>query len=180
MRPSLGFRCSRSIYSLHQCFSTFLLQWNLPKMFALHMEPYAMIQVSILLQTQNCGCQFCPRQIRSEPLAVAHGIPVENHWPTYLQALLILIILNLTFWCRWSSVPLYHVCTTCWNWEISICPLTPWATLFTSFLISVLVPQALKCLCLWVWNHTYGVVKGAKQSLPLQLGFEQFQYISLY
>jgi len=25
------------------------------------------------------------------------------------------------FWCRWSSVPLYHVCTACW--EISICPL---------------------------------------------------------
>jgi len=26
---------------------------------------------------------------------------------------------------------------------------------------------------------TYGVFKGAKQSLPLPLGFEHFQYISL-
>jgi len=31
-----------------QCFSTFLLQRNLPQMFALLMEPYAMIQFSIL------------------------------------------------------------------------------------------------------------------------------------
>jgi len=31
-----------------QCFSTFLLQWNLPQMFALLMEPYAIMQVSIL------------------------------------------------------------------------------------------------------------------------------------
>jgi len=31
-----------------QCFSTFLLQWNLPQMFALLMEPYVNIQVSIL------------------------------------------------------------------------------------------------------------------------------------
>ena len=35
---------------LQQCFSTFLLQRKLPQMFALLTEPYAMIQVSILLQ----------------------------------------------------------------------------------------------------------------------------------
>jgi len=33
-----------------QCFSTFVLQRNLPQMLPLLMEPYAMIQVSILLQ----------------------------------------------------------------------------------------------------------------------------------
>jgi len=38
-------------YCLQQCFSTFLLQENLPQMFALLMEPYAMIQVFILLQS---------------------------------------------------------------------------------------------------------------------------------
>jgi len=31
----------------------------------------------------------------------------------------------------------------------------------------------------FLWNSTYGVVKDAKQSLPLQLGFERFQYISI-
>jgi len=31
-------------------------------------------------------------------------------------------ILSLTL--RWSSVPIYHICTACW--EISICPLTSW------------------------------------------------------
>ena len=30
-----------------------------------------------------------------------------------------------------------------------------------------------------LWNHTYGVVKRAKQSLPLQFGSTCFQYISL-
>jgi len=33
-----------------QCFSTFLLQRNLQQILALLMEPYAMLQVSILLQ----------------------------------------------------------------------------------------------------------------------------------
>jgi len=33
-----------------QCFSTFLLQRNLRQMFAMLMEPYGMIQVTILLQ----------------------------------------------------------------------------------------------------------------------------------
>jgi len=36
--------------TLMQCFSTILLQRNLPYIFALLMEPCAMIQVSILLQ----------------------------------------------------------------------------------------------------------------------------------
>jgi len=31
----------------------------------------------------------------------------------------------------------------------------------------------------FLWNHTYGVVKGAIELLPLQLGFQRFQYISL-
>jgi len=35
---------------LNQCFSNFLLQRNLPQMFALLMEPYAMIWMSIFLQ----------------------------------------------------------------------------------------------------------------------------------
>jgi len=40
--------------------------------------------------TQNCGCEFCPRQIRSvsaEPLTATRGIPVEKHWPTYKLSL---------------------------------------------------------------------------------------------
>jgi len=50
--------------SLSQCFSTFLLQQNLPHMFVLLMEPHAMIQVSILLQphrtvvTDFLPCKF--------------------------------------------------------------------------------------------------------------------------
>jgi len=42
-----------SYKSLQQCFSTVLLQRNLRQMFALLMEPYAMIQVSILLQPRR-------------------------------------------------------------------------------------------------------------------------------
>jgi len=82
-----------------QCVSTFLLQRNLPQMFVL--EPYAMIQVSILLSVtnlwnsgivttaQNCGCEFRPRQFLSvsvEPLAATHGTlrfrgnPIDKHW----------------------------------------------------------------------------------------------------
>ena len=37
-------------YCVNQCFSTFLLQRNLEQMFALLVEPYVIIQVSILLQ----------------------------------------------------------------------------------------------------------------------------------
>ena len=33
--------------------------------------------------------------------------------------------------CRWSSGPLYHVCTECW--EVSICPLTRWCKRFYKF-----------------------------------------------
>jgi len=40
-------------YHLSQRFSTFLLQGSLLQMFALLMEPYAMIQVSILLSVKN-------------------------------------------------------------------------------------------------------------------------------
>jgi len=40
-------------YYLSQCFSIFLLQGSLPQMLALPMEPYAMIQVSILLSLIN-------------------------------------------------------------------------------------------------------------------------------
>jgi len=36
-------------HALCQCFSTFLLQRNLPQMFALLMEPYAMVQVYITI-----------------------------------------------------------------------------------------------------------------------------------
>jgi len=63
-------------------------------MFALPMEPYAMIQMSILLsvinllnsgigtRTQNCGCEFHSRQFQSvlaEPLAATRGTLVEKH-----------------------------------------------------------------------------------------------------
>jgi len=61
------------------CFSTFLLQRNLPQMFALLMEPYAMIQATTVLKR---GCKFRPRQFRFvsvEPLAASRGTPVENH-----------------------------------------------------------------------------------------------------
>jgi len=42
-----------SVKILIQCFSTFFLKQNLPQMFTLLMEPYAMIQVSILLAVIN-------------------------------------------------------------------------------------------------------------------------------
>jgi len=42
--------CCFAHHYVGQCISTFLLQWNLPQMFVFIMEPYAMIQVSILLQ----------------------------------------------------------------------------------------------------------------------------------
>ena len=65
------------VQTLRQCFSTFLLQRSLPQMFALIMEPSAMIHVSILLSVinlcnrgiattaKNCVCEFRPRQFRS-------------------------------------------------------------------------------------------------------------------
>jgi len=40
-------------FPVAQRFSTFLLQQNLPQMFALLVEPYAVIQVSILLSVIN-------------------------------------------------------------------------------------------------------------------------------
>jgi len=50
------------------------------------------------------------------------------------------------------------------------------AKLLTNFLIFTLVPLALN---LPMKSHSE-VVKGAKQLLPLQLGFERFQFISSY
>jgi len=139
MRPSLGFHCSISIAYI-SVFQPFCCSGTFRKCLRCSWNPMQWSKC-LYCYKQNCSCEFFPRQIRSVsagPLAATRGIPIEKHWPTYLQALLILIILNLTFWCRWSSVPLYHVCTTCW--EIPICPLTPWAKLFTSFLDSTLVP----------------------------------------
>jgi len=43
-----------------------------------------------------------------------------------------------------------------------------------SFMVSTLVPLASNL----PMKHTYGVVKGAEHSLPLQLGFKRFQRIS--
>jgi len=60
-------------YSLQQSFSTSLLQRNLPHIFVLLMELYAMIQVSILLSVIN---KFRPRQFRSvstEPVGATRG-----------------------------------------------------------------------------------------------------------
>jgi len=64
MRQSVG-----SIYkdneavedNVHQCFSTFLLQRILLQMFALLMEPWAMIHVSILLRPRRAAvANFVP------------------------------------------------------------------------------------------------------------------------
>ena len=58
---------------LFQCFATFLLQRNLPQIFALLTEPYAMIQATTAL---NRGCEFRPRPFQSvsaEPLAATRG-----------------------------------------------------------------------------------------------------------
>jgi len=72
-------RLKTTVKAPTQCFSTFLLQRNLPQMFALIMEPYAMIQVSILHSVIN---EFRPRQfwaVSTEPLAATRGTPVEKH-----------------------------------------------------------------------------------------------------
>ena len=50
----------------------------LPQMFALFMEPYAMIQKCIVVAStaSDCGCEFHPRQFRfvsAELLAATHG-----------------------------------------------------------------------------------------------------------
>jgi len=67
-----------------QCFSTFLLQRNLPQLFALLMEPYAMIQVSKLLQAHRTVVgDFVPGNFglfSVEVLAATRGTPVEKHW----------------------------------------------------------------------------------------------------
>jgi len=64
---------------LQQCVSAFWLQRNLPQMFALLMEPCAVIQLSILLQRhENSGCKFRPWRIRfvsEEPLTATYGPP---------------------------------------------------------------------------------------------------------
>ena len=55
-------RCALLLCRLQLCFSNFMLQRNLPQMFALLKEPCAMIQLSILLSVVN---EFRPRQFRS-------------------------------------------------------------------------------------------------------------------
>jgi len=70
----------------------FLLQWNLPQMFALLMEPYAMIQASILGYCETVVL-LQPHIIvvanfvlgnsglfRRDPLATTRGTPVEKHY----------------------------------------------------------------------------------------------------
>jgi len=67
---------STLIYGIQQ-FSTFLQQ-NLPQLFALLMEPYAMIQVSILLQLlRTVIANFIPGNfaVSAEPLAATHETP---------------------------------------------------------------------------------------------------------
>ena len=84
---------------LHQCFPTFWLQRNLPQMFALLMEPYAMIEVSILLQPhRTVFTDFVPgaisvcfggttgSQLRNP------GVPRNPGWKTLTQ----------TKRCHWS------------------------------------------------------------------------------
>jgi len=72
----------RDLNYLRQCFSTFLLQKNLPQMFELLMEPYAMIQVSILQELHRTVVAiFVPGNfgLFPEPLAATRGNPVEKH-----------------------------------------------------------------------------------------------------
>jgi len=52
-------------------------------------------------------------------------------------------------------------------------------TLVQNFLLLFLFLRLFHWHWTCLWNHTYGVVTGAKQSLPLQLGIEHFLYISL-
>jgi len=53
-------------------------------------------------------------------------------------------------------------------------------TLVQSFLLVFRFLPLFRCHWTCLWNHIYRVVKGAKQwPLPLQLGFERFQYIRL-
>jgi len=58
-------------------------------MFALLMEPYAIIQVSILLQPLRTVVQnFVPGKFQSvsaEPLAATRGTSVENHWRSVFE-----------------------------------------------------------------------------------------------
>ena len=70
-------------------------------------------------------------------------------------------------------MPLYHACTSCW--EISTDTLVQNVCKSTSLLISTLVPLALNL----PMNYTCEVLTEAKLSLPLQLGFERYHYISL-
>jgi len=64
-------------------FSTFLLQRNLAKMFALLMEPYAMIQVSVLLSVMKQMCRNVASMfyfyVSAETLAATRGTPVGKH-----------------------------------------------------------------------------------------------------
>jgi len=53
------------------------------------------------------------------------------------------------FWYRWSSVPLYHVCTACW--EISMCPLTPWCKTFHE--LSDLYPCSIGIKIAYMESH---------------------------
>jgi len=77
---SVGGRPTESRTSV---FFNFLLQWNLLEMFALHMEPYAMTQVSIFLQPhRTVVAYFAPGNFglfRRQPLAATYMTPVEKH-----------------------------------------------------------------------------------------------------
>jgi len=53
--------------------------------------------------------QLCRPTAQSRVLCGPVMFSLLWKYPTYWQPAVILIILNLTFWCRWSSVPLYHV-----------------------------------------------------------------------
>ena len=61
--------CGLIFQDIHQCFSTVLLQRNLPQMFALLMEPCAMIQPK---------CLYCYNRIE----LTFRGTPVEKYWST--------------------------------------------------------------------------------------------------
>ena len=72
-----GYDQTRYLYNLQQCFSTFLLQRNFPQMFALLMEPYAMIQVSIQQMGGNVASMFY-FYASAEPLAATRDTDVHQ------------------------------------------------------------------------------------------------------
>jgi len=102
-------------------------------MFVLLVEPYAMIQMSILLQPHRTGCEFRPRQFRfvsAEPRLkntdVAYGVEkrFESMWK-FLNTIISICTWNLVF---------FFFFTSSWLLDVKSC-------LAAKFRVS------FKCLC---------------------------------